>query len=44
MPGVLDSLLEEAERQPFEGWDFSWLAGQRQPMLTRRVIWPLLSQ
>jgi hypothetical protein len=24
----LDRLLDEAERQPFEGWDFSWLAGR----------------
>jgi SAM-dependent methyltransferase len=24
----LDRLLEEAARQPFSGWDFSWLAGR----------------
>jgi SAM-dependent methyltransferase len=24
----LDRLLDEAERQPFEGWDFSWLEGR----------------
>ncbi|HZO26815.1 MAG TPA: class I SAM-dependent methyltransferase [Chloroflexota bacterium] len=28
MPTDLDRLLEEAERQPFEGWDFSWLEGR----------------
>jgi SAM-dependent methyltransferase len=25
----LDRLLEEAERQPFAGWDFSWIAERR---------------
>ena len=28
MPADLDRLLDEAERQPFAGWDFSWLAGR----------------
>ena len=28
MSADLDRLLEEAERQPFSGWDFSWLAGR----------------
>ena len=28
MPTELDHLLDEAERQPFAGWDFSWLAGR----------------
>ena len=26
--GELDALLEEAQCQPFSGWDFSWLAGR----------------
>lgn len=26
----LDRLLDDAERQPFAGWDFSWLAGRVQ--------------
>jgi SAM-dependent methyltransferase len=30
MPPELDGLLDEAERQPFAGWDFSWLAGRVQ--------------
>src|SRR3989442_9943639 len=24
----VDALLDEAERQPFVGWDFSWLRGR----------------
>src|SRR5829696_3669039 len=28
IPTDLDRLLGEAERQPFAGWDFSWLAGR----------------
>jgi SAM-dependent methyltransferase len=28
MPDRIDALLDEAERQPFAGWDFSWLQGR----------------
>jgi len=28
MPDRIDALLDEAERQPFVGWDFSWLRGR----------------
>jgi SAM-dependent methyltransferase len=28
MPDDLDSLLAQAEDQPFSGWDFSWLTGR----------------
>lgn len=28
MPDRVDELLDEAERQPFTGWDFSWLEGR----------------
>ena len=28
MPADVDHLLDEAERQPFSGWDFSWLEGR----------------
>ena len=27
-PDRVDALLDEAERQPFVGWDFSWLRGR----------------
>src|SRR2546426_6995804 len=27
-PDRVDALLEEAARQPFVGWDFSWLRGR----------------
>ncbi len=28
MPDRIDALLDEAERQPFVGWDFTWLRGR----------------
>jgi SAM-dependent methyltransferase len=28
MPDRVDALLDDAERQPFTGWDFSWLRGR----------------
>ena len=28
MRDCVDELLDEAERQPFQGWDFSWLEGR----------------
>jgi SAM-dependent methyltransferase len=28
MPDRIDALLDEAERQPFLGWDFTWLRGR----------------
>ena len=36
MAADLDRLLAEAERQPFVGWDFSWLGERRQ---VRPVGW-----
>jgi len=35
-PPDLDRFLEEAEQQPFAGWDFSWLGDRRR---VRPVRW-----
>src|SRR5438132_4875981 len=39
-PDRVDALLDQAERQPFVGWDFSWLRGRLDSQRFRGITPP----